>query len=226
MKNRRNHYRILRVQPDAPAEIIHAAYRVLMRDLKLHPDLGGSEAEAALVNKAYEVLRDPALRSAYDEKLVAHYSKRMQSQNKRPLASLVCPLCKNPMARRPQPGEKCMTCLSPLQSERPSSQTGAARRTLVRTQKEEKIQYYSSWPGKPKQARMLDFSPQGMRLLCSEMLPPRTMLKITCSLFEASAAVTNVQDQSRNGQKLYTIGLRFLAISYAGSTGNFMSTSA
>jgi predicted transcriptional regulator len=34
MKNRRNYYRILQVQPDAPVEIIRASYRTMMRELK------------------------------------------------------------------------------------------------------------------------------------------------------------------------------------------------
>lgn len=34
MMNRRNYYRILQVQPDAPPEIIRASYRTLMKELK------------------------------------------------------------------------------------------------------------------------------------------------------------------------------------------------
>ena len=39
-KNRRDYYRVLHVQPDAPIEVIKAGYRTLMRTLKRHP--GGS----------------------------------------------------------------------------------------------------------------------------------------------------------------------------------------
>ena len=67
MKNRRNYYRILKVQPDAPVEIIRASYRTLMRELKLHPDLGGSTYDASLLNEAYETLSNSARRAAYDE---------------------------------------------------------------------------------------------------------------------------------------------------------------
>lgn len=65
--NRRNYYRILHVQPDAPAEILRSSYRALMRHLEIHPDRGGDHWNAALVNEAYEVLSDPARRAAYDE---------------------------------------------------------------------------------------------------------------------------------------------------------------
>jgi hypothetical protein len=39
-QNRRNYYRILHVQPDAPMEVIRASYRTLMQKLRFHPDLG------------------------------------------------------------------------------------------------------------------------------------------------------------------------------------------
>ena len=65
-KNRRNYYRILHVQPDAPVEIIKSSYRTLMQKLKAHPDLGGDEWNAALINEACAVIIDPEKRAAYD----------------------------------------------------------------------------------------------------------------------------------------------------------------
>lgn len=70
---RRNHYRTLHVQPDAPFEVIRASYRTLMRTLKLHPDLGGDHAEAVHLNTAYAVLGHPAGRAAYDRALLKRY---------------------------------------------------------------------------------------------------------------------------------------------------------
>ena len=51
--NRRNYYRILHVQPDAPDAVIRTAYRTLMQKLRQHPDLGGDGATATLINEAY-----------------------------------------------------------------------------------------------------------------------------------------------------------------------------
>ena len=54
MQNRRNLYRILHVQPEAPLEIIKASYRSLMTKLKLHPDLGGDhDAEGQCVVRGH-----------------------------------------------------------------------------------------------------------------------------------------------------------------------------
>ena len=68
-KNRRNYYRVLHVQPDAPIEVIKASYRALMGPLRHHPDLGGDHETAALINEAYAVLTDAERRRTYDLQL-------------------------------------------------------------------------------------------------------------------------------------------------------------
>ena len=67
MKNRRNYYRILHVQPDAPTAVIRASHRAIMQRLKVHPDLGGDHEQAVLLNEAVDTLCDPTRRAAYDE---------------------------------------------------------------------------------------------------------------------------------------------------------------
>ena len=74
MNNRRNFYRILRVQPDATNNVIQQSYRSLMQKLRLHPDLGGEERNARIINQAYAILRNPELRAAYDAKLLNRYN--------------------------------------------------------------------------------------------------------------------------------------------------------
>jgi len=78
MRNRRNYYRILLVQPDAPAEVIEASYKTLMHRLRKHPDLGGDHWNAAVINEAFATLRDPVRRERYDQTLPA------QAQFRRP----------------------------------------------------------------------------------------------------------------------------------------------
>ena len=67
--NKRNYYRVLFVQPDAPMEIIQASYRTIMQKLKAHPDLGGDTWNASVINEAYEVLTDHQKRVHYDAEL-------------------------------------------------------------------------------------------------------------------------------------------------------------
>jgi len=71
MKNKRNYYRLLHVQVDAPVSVIKASYRAMMQKLQLHPDLGGDDWNASLLNEARDTLLDPDKRRAHDEKLVA-----------------------------------------------------------------------------------------------------------------------------------------------------------
>ena len=65
-----DHYRLLQVRRDASLGVIAAAYRRLMRDA--HPDAGGEDEHARLLNRAYEVLSDPGRRRAYDATLPIH----------------------------------------------------------------------------------------------------------------------------------------------------------
>jgi hypothetical protein len=226
MKNRRNYYRILQVQPDAPVEIIRASYRTMMRELKKHPDLGGNTWDAEVLNEAYETLSDPQKRAAYDEELFVRYTKQTVSYSRQPAAPLLCPICKHPLSRKARPGELCLTCQTPLKSDDAPEPEKVSPRSIERIRKEEQILYYAAWPGKPESGRMVDFSPKGMRFLCRENLAPQTVLKISSKLFEASGTVTNTMEETWQGKKCYAIGICFLAVRFEDSRGIFFSTSA
>lgn len=62
----RDYYDVLGVSPDANADEIKRAYRQLAR--RYHPDISGDDRAAAFleVSRAYDVLRDPGSRRAYD----------------------------------------------------------------------------------------------------------------------------------------------------------------
>lgn len=226
MKNRRNYYRVLQVQPDAPPEIIQASYRTMMRELRRHPDLGGSASEASVLNEAYETLSDPLRRAAYDEELFLRYTRQARSYTRQPITPVFCPICKRPLSRKPEPGEICLTCQTPLQSDRSEDPRQTNARSLNRTKSSARIYYYSTWPGKAEQGRMIDFSPKGMRFICSEKLLPQTVLKISSNLFEASGTVTNLSEEISKGQRYYAVGVCFLAVRFTESRGTFLSTSA
>jgi curved DNA-binding protein CbpA len=64
-----DYYEILQVSPHATTEVIHAAYRALARIY--HPDINTSPATPEImrrVNFAYETLKDPTRRAAYNVK--------------------------------------------------------------------------------------------------------------------------------------------------------------
>src|SRR5689334_18901703 len=71
MKEPRDAYKVLQVDPEADDEVIQAAYRRLAQ--KYHPDvssggIGADAAEARMVeiNAAWDILRDPSRRATYD----------------------------------------------------------------------------------------------------------------------------------------------------------------
>ena len=75
-KRIRTHYDNLKVAPDAPIEVIRAAYRSLCK--KYHPDQNRHNPDAhrimSLVNRSYRVLSDPERRRAHDEWIAAQQS--------------------------------------------------------------------------------------------------------------------------------------------------------
>jgi len=79
IKERRNFYRLLSTQPDAPLAVITSNYRVLMRELHLFADQDFADAQAYLLNTALIVLQDPLKRRIYDRQLRRQYSIRKLS---------------------------------------------------------------------------------------------------------------------------------------------------
>jgi DnaJ-class molecular chaperone len=61
-----DYYEVLQVHPRASQDMVKKAYRTLMGEMGAHPDLGGDEERAKLINEAYTVLGDADLRGAYD----------------------------------------------------------------------------------------------------------------------------------------------------------------
>ncbi len=229
MKNRRNYYRILQIQPDAPGELVRSSYRTLLKELKLHPDLGGSNLDAAVLNEAYATLSDPNKRSEYDRNLFARYTKgTLPSSRNRSSQRITqyCSFCKRPLAHRASVNESCSSCRAPLRLPSPNKMQKAWKRSVERMNRTMPLTFVSSWPGKTKQAMMMDLSPQGMRFLCEERIRPDSIVKIDCSLLRASARVTHATKRVIEGVALYSVGVSFLAVSFRNSRGSFFSAHA
>lgn len=75
MKTFRTHYDNLQIAENASPEVVRGAYRYLSQ--RWHPDKNPDQRDEAaritrLINAAYEVLSDPALRKEHDEWIAAH----------------------------------------------------------------------------------------------------------------------------------------------------------
>jgi curved DNA-binding protein CbpA len=192
---RRNLYRVLHVQPEAPAEIIKASYRTLMSALRAHPDLGGDTARAAELNAAYEVLGDPARRRAYDQSLrppvrgaAAAAAKPFDPATW--LSARRCPLCATAFAAC-GPGARCLACDSPL-SAAPVGDGGPAellgRRGGPRFERDQIVQIHGHG-GAPQSARLRDLSLTGLSLLGPLRAAKGSALRIVAPAFDAVALV-------------------------------------
>jgi curved DNA-binding protein CbpA len=228
MENRRNYYRVLQVQPDAPLEIIQASYRTLMKKLKHHPDLGGDEWNAAVINEAYETLTDPHKRHEYDKKLLTQYTKRTFPDNglsENHVTNTSCPFCKSMLSRKGKQEENCPSCMSPLKPvHAEGTETHNHDRSIERIKKSGTLTYYSSWPQEGKEARILDMSPKGVRFQCAEDLQEDSVIKLNSPLLSAIARVVNVKKEAEGEQMSYSVGTQFLTVAFRNSKGSFFST--
>jgi hypothetical protein len=215
MKNRRNYYRLLQVQPDAAVEVIRGSFRALMRDLKQHPDLGGSNGNAALLNQAYETLIDPKRRADYDRSLCEQSTEGSSAttrERKFPLNRSFYPFSNVSLNR-----------VAKLHADEDAAR--AIRRSFARTKRNERI-FYSSNGYQWVEGQMIDFSPGGILFLCAEYIPVKSVTEISSSLFKATVCVTHCRERTANGKKLHAIGGTFLKVRFDAPKGVLLSTTA
>ena len=220
--NRRNHYRILHVQPEAPFEVIRACYQALISIL----GKGGDPETVALINQAWAVLGDPAKRVAYDRslKLVPQrpapaqpvLSAAKAAPAKVPGATPVkavtkaaCPFCGTPWTVKIGRDTRCSSCASPLapapQPERKSKDL-LDRREVLRIENELAMTVYATSQGGPLPARLKDLSVGGASMVVSNAVAEGQVIRMVARDFDALAMVVSAR---RKGQE-WVVGSRLL----------------
>lgn len=228
MDNRRNYYRILQVQPDAPFEIIHTSYLTLLHKLKQHPDLGGDHWNATVLNEAFQTLKDKEMRAEYDKELFQHYTKKFSSRErvkKQPVTAVFCPFCKESLTRTYHSDKNCVCHNNPIHTENKDSKRKRCRRSLFRTQKLEKLHFITSTSKVIYEAIMVDLSPEGTRFLSKKALNLNEIIKIDSSLFRAIAEINDSQKRVKGGKAFYSIGAHFKSVTFTEQEGTFFSAS-
>ena len=244
--NRRNYYRILHVERDAPLEIIRSSYRTLMQRLKMHPDLGGDHWNAALINEAYRVLTDPKQRAAYDRTLPgltrgqkppstdqesaeqARATRPAQGprSQKRPRASghvHHCPFCHSGHSGRTDADSLCKACSSPLARAESPHARSAWLRAVERMPQDMQLRYWTHWPdASPSVGRVLDLSLTGVRFATPAPVAVDQILKLDCPRFQAVARVIH----SRQHGERWLVGAEFFTLKFARTRGAFVSEKA
>lgn len=208
-EERRNLYRILHVQPEAPLEVIRASYRTLMSTLRAHPDLGGDPEAAARINAAYAVLTDPVRRRAYDASLKRPGPAAASPPRPGPvpaaatpaagaapadpaawLADRACPFCHAPLPASVQRDSRCSRCDSPL-FRLPASDRGElfGRRRSPRNARPLPATLRLPSQRGDHAARLRDLSLSGLCVLSPLPAPERSAMRVLTSGFDAVAVV-------------------------------------
>jgi len=233
--NRRNYYRILHVQPDAPEAVIRASYRTIMQRLRAHPDLGGDHRAATLLNEAYAVLTDPTRRAAYDADLQPRRRPRTGAGHDArtgeappagvaPAAPRVCAFCHRPDGRAPRTDLLCVACGSPLQPTGPAT-TVPRGRELPRFDRQQHATIFTRWPqARGEAAELRDLSPLGVRFLTPVELATGAVIKLDSEAFRAVARVTRVHRDAADGR--WSVGGAFVAVLFSEPRGGFVSLRA
>jgi hypothetical protein len=236
--NRRNHYRTLHVQPEAPEAVIRASYRTIMQRLRAHPDLGGDHRVAAQINEAYAVLTDPARRAAYDAELGLRHPRRPGTapetvQAREPArprdapqraAAATCAFCGKPDGRSLRPDSLCMVCGSPLLPVGTGTPPTPGR-AQPRVERNHRAHLYTHWPqarGVP--AEMLDLSPLGVRLLSQAPLAAGSVVRLDSDVCRAVLRIARAQQNPIDGRCV--VGAAFVTVLFSEPRGGFVSLRA
>jgi DnaJ domain len=201
--NRRNYYRILHVQPEAPDQVITASYRTMMSKLRMHPDLGGDTATAALINEAYAVLSDPVRRAKYDlqqQRPKAAARKRAPPAPLRPEAKDACPFCGTSAPTEIQARSRCKCCDSPL-APPPARPLGKSelfgRRTVPRMTRSDPVTLILDWQLPIRAAQLRDLSMTGISIVTDVRIEPQQVVRIIGPLFDVLAKVIACRGEGR-----------------------------
>jgi hypothetical protein len=237
MENRRNYYRVLHVQPDAPVEIIRTSYRTLMQRLHMHPDLGGDHWNAQLINEAFATLSDPAKRAAYDRRM-GRIVEEMRSAGRcwqaQPAGAelpagtaptCACPFCGtvHPARETALPGSACASCGSPLYPAIKLQSEDTSRRAVDRFPRQMPLSYCLSWPAERTfDGTTEDVSISGMRFTSGLELAPEERLRIDCDFCSAVAVVRNSR-AADGGNGDWQTGVEFLTLRIKQPRGSLLS---
>jgi curved DNA-binding protein CbpA len=227
-KNRRNYFRILFVQPDAPPEIVKASYRTLMGPLKQHPDLGGDHENASLINEAYQVLSDPVRRDAYARTYRVAWTRAPASEHEQawdPAAwksQRCCPFCRANLSQSTNADARCARCFCALAEPVKQSSRGReliGRRSAPRVAKGDPAILYPNWRAHPVAVRLRDVSLSGLSLYAGIAPPVGQPIRVVGALLDAVALVVS----TRRHQHEWLINARLLTVRFAQKAGVFVS---
>ncbi len=233
----RNYYRILQIQPDAPASVIDASYIALRKN---------PSQDKVLLEEAYRILSDPIKRRQYDVRLAAENFVEAKQQPDRnnthtgmsvvvgnelhPVGQVYqaaikhyCVFCKTPFMFQNgiYQNEYCLECSSPLYSMHLDA-LNSTERTMLRIGIRGELTFYLFWPGMAFSGLFQDLSPSGLRFISNQSVDLKEIIKIDAPNLQAVAEITH---QRVEGEK-FSMGAHFLTVRFDQHRGNFFSAQA
>ena len=244
MKNRRNYYRILHVQPDAPAPVIKSSYAALMFKMKQHPDLGGNHEACALINEAYAVLADPVKRADYDRWLQSSRGSAGTSAGQRtwhanpvPASSLApqqaahragasCLFCQAPLKRGGGTEERCDRCGSPMNPPPRRRSEGDDHRSAPRVARGGEVSLLLRGTTRAFRAVIQDLSPAGVSVIATQKMAVEDVIRVEAPMFCAVGRVVSCRAKHTLTTRRFSVGVEFLSVEFVAASGTLISTRA
>jgi len=211
-----DYYRILQVQPDAPAPLIHSSYRTLVRRA-LSDSPGGDEI--ARLEAAYAVLSDPERRAAYDIERAGGTVAPAGGAGS-------CLFCgaQHGIERMLARDDECSHCASPLYPAERHRLEYSGQRILGRIQLRRPISIWTQWHrDTPIAGEMRNLSLHGIGLTSSMLFEPNQIVRIDCTELRALARVAHAE-QATSGAYPYSAGVEFLTLRLPEGGTPFSST--
>ena len=222
-----DYYRVLHVQPDAPAAIIHASYRTLVQRA-----LGASRGsdEIALLDMAYAILGDPQRRTAYDQDRLGEGTAAHPETHDPDGApgTRNCLFCGTPhgLRRVLERSDECGHCASPLFAAERHRFEYSGQRMLNRIPKRHAIDIWVTWPQvAPIKSEMRNLSLNGMSFVSAVRLQLNQVIRIDCSELRALARIAHLE-RDAEGSGGFTVGVEFLTLRFRQIRGSFVSAEA
>lgn len=229
-------YELLGVGPDTTPEQLRIQYRRLMQ--KVHPDMGGSAEAAARLNRAFQLLSNPAARADYDRRLnilrcIARGLDFAESSSDRAHAHPqcsentphTCPLCGFSHAGMPLLEEsRCTRCSSPLAPPLVKTQFADGRRAAYRSPRSLEVRFMGQENlEQVHTATTQDLSLNGVLLVSEHALRKGQRIRIVSNVFDAVAEVARSQHRRIMWRTEFLAGLRFHTLHMLRATGGFVS---
>ncbi|MDX1515900.1 MAG: DnaJ domain-containing protein [Woeseiaceae bacterium] len=228
-----DYYAVLNVSRSASIDDIRMNYRRLMQRDGHHPDLGGDTATAALINKAYAVLSDPAERTAYDTKLdilrfiaARQPAESAEPEPVRPDPARECVFCRTPhdSASARDPDASCSTCGSPLAVVEQTRMESGDNRGLVRIPKHLPVRFFVDWRQQDGHgAHTEDLSLTGVRLVTRYAVKPGQRIRVASEVVDAVGYVVHSAPRRAGFRMEHVAGVAFVTLRLLQTAGGFVS---